>query len=351
MPSHAPPDPPPPAPATFRRAPADHAPRYLATGLLLLAMGGGVLGWLAHGLTSPRLTLGDLLWNVVNPHHPVSADALTPLEWTFAVALLTVAALALRRRRAARGGALLLAFLLLGLCLRQGVGALDERYRLGFETPTYGPWALATYAVGLLVAVAVLALLLPRPERPAGRYQEDGEGRPPALGAAGAVAGAALIVLALVRIGWLLDNQRLAARYDLRTWNEYFRELVDPSLSSSPVSLTGGSPYYEAALPVAMLLVGGLACAGRPVARGAGLTLLGMLGYLQYRALAGVDVNDLDLYFDSGRGTLWLASALGSALAVLAGLLALAGAGRGRPRDRAADPGWSTRPGPPPFPR
>ncbi|RMI43992.1 hypothetical protein EBN88_06055 [Streptomyces triticirhizae] len=326
--------------------------------MLLLIFGGGVIAWVITGINdSPVSSADDLFRALVDPLRPVDLRALTPYEWMFAVALVTVAVLALCQRRVARGGALVLAFLLLALCLRQAVGALDDGYRAGFDAPTYGPWTLATYAVGLLIAVTVLILLLPAREaarEPAGQlppHPGEHPGGPRPLGTLGVLGGGLLIALALADLAWTLDNQRLAAEYDLKSWGEYFRDLVDPSLFHSPTSLTSGIYFHEAALAISMLVVGVLACLGRPVARGAGLTLLAMAAYLEYRAVAlSFRIGDWSAYLDSTRGTLMLLTMLLSVPALLIAILGLGFAGSARAPRRRPTPAWP-HPGPPPFPR
>ncbi|KAB8171064.1 hypothetical protein FH609_000755 [Streptomyces sp. 3MP-14] len=361
-PPHAPAPLPAPAPAPAR-ASLEHGPRYLVAGVLLLVFGGGVIAWVLTGINdSPASSVDDLLRALVDPLHAVDLMALTPYEWMFAVALVTVAVLALCQRRVARGGALVLAFLLLALCLRQAVGALDEDYRAGFDAPTYGPWTLTTYGVGLLLAATVLILLLPAREpaptrhtapsrEPAGQLPPgEHPGGPRPLGTLGVLGGSLLIALALADIAWTLDNQRLAAEYDLKSWGEYFRDLVDPSLFHSPTSLTSGVYFHEAALAVSMLVVGVLACLGRPVARGAGLTLLAMAAYLEYRTVVlTFRVGDWSAYVDSTRGTLMLLTMLLSVPALLIAIFGLGFAGSARAPRRQPPPAWP-HPGPPPFP-
>ncbi|UED84227.1 hypothetical protein [Streptomyces profundus] len=344
-PPHAPPPSGPRPPAVHGRAPAEHAPRYLIAGVLLLLFAGGVSAWVITGVNDSWSSPGDLFQALLfDPLRQVHPLALTPYEWVFAAALLTVGVLALCQRQVARGGALVLAFLLLGLCLRQAVGALDDRYRAGFEVPDYGAWTLVTYASGLAIAIALLLLLLPAGER--GRAATAPGPSPTGRRLLG-IGGGLMIVLALVDLAWVLDNQRLAAEYGWKSWTDYFRDLVDPALFHSPTSLTSGIGFYEAALPISLLAVGALAVAGRPVARGGGLALAGMLFYLELRQLIGVIREDSwDHLLETTRGTLLLTTVLVSVAALLATVGALAAAGSRGHAGGAPSPHPWPHPGP-----
>ncbi|MGP3969585.1 hypothetical protein [Streptomyces sp. 6N223] len=321
------------------RAPAEHAPGYIVSAVLLLAFAGGIIAWLVDGIRTSDSSLGDLLRAMVQPSHPVDAPLLTPYEWVYALALITVAVLALLLRRVARGGALVLAFLLLAICLRQAVGSLDAHYREGFEDPDYGTWTLLTYGVGLAIAVTVLVLLLPARERPAGPAPLPrplpGLGPVPGFGAPRPrpaspylLAGGLLVAVGVVQAAWAIDRQQQLDDAGYMAFGDYLRDIVDPSLFHSPLSISSGLNFYEAALVVTLIITGVLALLGREVARGAALTAAGMAAYLEARTVVfRFEAGHWDTYFDSVRGTLTVLSMIFTALAIVTAVIALLAAG------------------------
>ncbi|WP_183091541.1 hypothetical protein [Streptomyces radicis] len=274
------------------RAPGAQRGAYLLSGTLLLVFAGGVLAWLLNGLDQSGARPIDLIKAFFDPTHPVPERLLAPYEWVFTVALVAVGLLALAQRRFARGGALLLAFVLLALCLRQGVGALDATYREGFDDPDYGAWTALTYVGGFVIAVAIVVSLL--------RAREERRSSVTAP-----LGGAVLLVLAAIHIAWVIDRQRILADVNAFSWGDYARDLVDPSLLHAPLSLSGGVYFHEAALLVAAVVVGALAVANRPAARGAGVVVLALLTYLEVRAITlRFQLDWWDESFDSTRGVL-----------------------------------------------
>jgi hypothetical protein len=309
------------------RAPAGHAPGYIVSGVLLLAFAGGIIAWVVDGIRTSTSSFGDLLRAMVQPTHPVDQLLLTPYEWVYALALITVAVLALLQRRVARGGALVLAFLLLAICLRQAIGSRDATYREGFEDPDYGTWTLLTYGAGLAIAVTVLVLLLAVRERPAGL----GLGPVPGFGAprpspapAFLLAGGLLIAVGVVQAAWAIDRQQQLDDMGYMPFGDYLRDLVDPSLYHSPLSVSSGLAFYEAALFTTLIITGVLALLGREVARGAALTAAGMAAYAEARAVVyRFEMGHWDLYFESVRGTLTVLSMAFTALAIVTAVVAL----------------------------
>jgi hypothetical protein len=323
----------PPARPPDGRAPARHAAAYVVSGVLLLAFAGGVIAWLVDGIRTSSSGVGDLLRAMVQPSHPIDELLLTPYEWVFALALIVVAVLALCQRGVARGGGLVLAFLLLAICLRQAVGSLDSDYREGFEDPDYGTWTLLTYGAGLAIAVTVLVLLLPARERGAEPvYDAVGpvrtlrpRPRPPVPYLLG---GALLITVGVMQAAWAVDRQQQLDEAGYMSFGDYLRDLVDPSLFHSPLSLSSGLTFYEAALFTTLIVTGVLALLGREVARGAGLTAAGMAAYLEGRTVvARFEAGHWDAYFESVRGTLTVLSMVFTAAAIVTAVAALLAAG------------------------
>ncbi|MEO3749259.1 hypothetical protein [Streptomyces sp. B6B3] len=304
------------------RIPAHQIAPYAVSAVLLMVFAGGVIGWIVDGLRNSDSGVGDLLQALVDPLHARDAQLLTPYEWAFALALLTVAVLALCQRRVARGGALLLAFLLLGICLRQAVGSIDSDYRKDFEHPDYGAWMLATYGIGLAIAVTVLILMLQAREQ-SGRTPRTLTPPPYRL------AGVLLVAIGVVQAAWVVDRQWQMDDGNVQPFHDYLRELVDPSVYYSPLSLNSGFAFYEAALIVSLVVVGVLALLGRRVARGAGLTLLAVAAYLQARVVTlRFQLGNWDAYFDSVRGILDVVTIVFISVTILLAAVALVGAGR-----------------------
>ncbi|WP_181727227.1 hypothetical protein [Streptomyces sp. PT12] len=285
---------------------------------MLLVFAVGLIAWLLNGLDQSGARPIHLIEAFFDPTRQVPERLLTPYEWVFTLALVAVGLLALARRRFARGGALLLAFMLLALCLRQGVGALDATYREGFDHPDYGAWTALTYVGGFAIAVAIVVSLL--------RAREE---RRPSVTLP--LGGAALLVVAGIQVAWVIDRQRILADFGAFSWGDYFRDLVDPSLLHSPLSLSGGVSFHEAALLVAAVVVGALAVANRPAARGAGVVVLAMLVYLEVREITiRFQLDWWDDSFDSTRGVLDLLTHVVSLPLAVAGLALLAWPTRGR---------------------
>jgi hypothetical protein len=224
-----------------------------------------------------------------------------------------------------------LAFLLLAICLRQAVGSLDADYREGFEDPDYGTWTLLTYGVGLAIAATVLVLMLPASrERP--RSVTDALPPVPLRGAVTRprppipylLGGGLLVAVGVVQAAWAIDRQRQLDEAGYMSFGDYLRDLVDPSLYHSPLSLSSGLSFYEAALIVTLIVTGVLALLGREVARGAGLTAAGVAAYLEARVVvARFEAGDWDAYFESARGTLTILSMVFTATAIVTAVAAL----------------------------
>lgn len=292
-------------------------------GVLLLLYGLVPIAWVIYSLVVTEAPVGEFLEQLVNPlSEGDHVRALTPYEWAFAVALIVVGICVLARRPAARGGALMLSLMLLFLSLREGIGLLDATYRDDYFHNDEGGWILATRIFGLIVAVVVLAAMA--------KATEDARSlRSNLLVTAGwamllaGVAKLAFIGAGVSEIG--LDN--------------YLSTLFDPS-GTSPLSMRSQAIYYDAAITVALLVVGALAVLQRQVARGAGLTLMGVVTYVVgYQLVAIVGSSMFSIPIDSTVAFLFWASLVTPVAAAVIALPLLA---------LAKDPG-SDPPGPAPL--
>uniref|UniRef100_UPI0014084D2E hypothetical protein n=1 Tax=Streptomyces sp. YIM 98790 TaxID=2689077 RepID=UPI0014084D2E len=277
------------------RAPAEHAAGFVVSGVLLLVFAGAVTAWLVDGIVTYEVPVGDFLKGIVVPDTTGTSAVLGPYEWALTAALLVTGVLSVAMRSAARGAGLLLAFLLLALTLRQGVGLLDAHYREALTEGHHGAWQLVTYGAGLGISVVVLIVLLRAREAP---Y------RPP--GGALRTAGVLLLLCGAVSAAWLVDGERFAQRYLGGGWGDFFHGLVDASAPHHPASslAPASSDFYAVALAVALPAVGVLALAGRPAARGAGVLLLAVQAYFALRYFTGLEWEHLGQVLDSARGLL-----------------------------------------------
>ncbi|GAA2099680.1 hypothetical protein GCM10009801_71560 [Streptomyces albiaxialis] len=272
-------------------APRTGAPRhlmaYLVAGTLLSVVARLLMSWTGYGFTWGHTDAGDFLRALYDSNERVDPGLLTAYQWSFAGALTAVGALALANRRAGRSGALLLASVLVLVAVRELVGLVvdDNDFRdryfggTGLALPVVASWILA-----LLAAVAVLAVLLRAAERPA-----PGAGR--AARGPGAVrypvAGALLLVLGLISLGWFVHNlvQAESRRGDL------LRDVVDASALGYS-SFAGDFQVFEVAYMVAAFVLGVLALLRRPGVRGAAFTLMGIQFYLVARTVIGLTLAD-----------------------------------------------------------
>jgi hypothetical protein len=323
---------------TTGRAPQRHLPAHLISGVLLLVMAAGLIAWVVRGLTEFDVPFTDFLRALVDGSYDVqiTSEALTPYEWALTAALLAVSIGLLCGRRLARGGALLLGVLLVGVALRQAIGALDEGYREIFSIPDYGGWIVATHAVAGVIGVVVLILLAPAGEPPAKRGF-DPYGPAPRPDVRQTTAGALVLALAVLTGAWIVDEQhRLVTHLEDYGWGDYLRGLIDPSTGFRASTVVGGS-FYPAAFVLGLLTAGVLLVLGRRVARGLALPLLGVAGYLQLRGIIGIEYTQLGSYFEDTRPTLWVLSTFAGAALALIALILLALPAR-EPRQGAAPP-------------
>lgn len=305
---------------------------YPLAGLLLVLYGLVPVAWVVYSLVVTEAPIGDFLEQLVNPvSHTYSVRALTPYEWAFAVALIVTGVCAIARRTAARGGALLLSIMLLGLSIREGVGLLDAAYRESFSHGDEGSWILATRVAGFVVAVMVIAAVL-RPSDGAVRRTVDSRRF--------LIAGVAMLLAGAGKLAWILYSN---ARFG--DFGAYLRDLVDAS-GFGPASMISSITFYDAALTVALLVVGALAVRQRRVARGAALVLSGVILYVLGYLLIGLisHAGETLPLPELGTALFWISSAVPVAVAVL--VLPLMALARSDDEPPALDPaGFAPLPG------
>ena len=259
---------------------------YLVAGTLLTVFGRIVWLWVGFGFEFGSSTVSEFFQALYDPAVMLHQELLTFHQWSLATALLVVGLLAFLHRTVARGGALLLAFFLLAVSVRELVGlAVSEQFRNRYvgnnnlEAHIIGTWVLA-----LLISVTIIALLLRAGDRPA-------PGASPAVTGPGArlypVSGALMLVLGLASLGWVVRGMVP----DHVEVGGYLRSLVDASASPTSLSFQpfAGSPeLFQVLQALALLTLGVLALLRRPVARGAAMTLAAVLAYRFFRQLYGL---------------------------------------------------------------
>ncbi|MFC7220431.1 hypothetical protein ACFQLX_20020 [Streptomyces polyrhachis] len=253
---------------------------FVAAGALLLVFGLSIVGWIVYDFRFTSLGGGDFLRALVDARVRVTPALFSPQVWALTAAVLTAGVLALARRPAARGAALFVGWVVLAVAARELAGLFtsgDYRDRYlsgnGLEAVIIVTWALA-----FAVAGTVLVLML------AARTQEA-----PRPGAASAGAGVVLLLLGLLSLAWIGwgltgSDYRLDA-------GDYVLHLVNaahPADAGIQLAIGGTFWFYEAVYTTAMFVLGGLALAGRPAARSAGVALAAVLLYLDVRHMLGL---------------------------------------------------------------
>ncbi|MFE0377386.1 hypothetical protein ACFW1M_17765 [Streptomyces inhibens] len=313
------------------RAAAEHSGAYLATALCLGLYAGTLLAWTVYGIAQGDGSPWDFLEGLFNPGASPANQVLGPYEWSFTVVFLMIAGLALAQRRVARSAALLSALLLLAVSVREGVGLFDAAYRAQYANDPLGGWTLATRGLGLVVALVVLAAMLPATERrPGGRGSRTGHdgGR----GAGGAeswwrrssrICGVLFALMGLARLGW--------AVHDLMTTGmdkgNYLRGVVDGSVLGT-LDLAASAEFTTVASVTVLLVLGVLALRGRRDVRGALLVFAAVELYLTVRTVVWLTVTGAFSHsFDTTEGALSMATTA-YALAAMTSVVVLA-TGRG----------------------
>lgn len=255
------------------KAAAEYSGACIGTGLCLLLYSGALIAWVIRGVVQEGITFADFVECLFNPATTAPSRLLGQYEWAFAAGCLTVATLALAQRQVARSAALLLGFLLLALSLREAVALFDTAYREQYSSDYLGGWTLATRGLGLLVALAVPAVMLPARDRDA-RPGDETTCRPRV------VCGVLFLIMGAVQAAWTVHGLT-AAPADV---GAFLRGVVDASpTGTSQLAATG--EFYTVASPLTLGVVGLLACRGRHEVRGALVAFAAIELYLTVRSL------------------------------------------------------------------
>ncbi|WP_043265690.1 hypothetical protein [Streptomyces sp. CT34] len=310
-----------PGPDPARAAPEHHG-AYHTAALFLALYATALIGWTVYGIIQGDGTARDFVEGLFNPGASPASQLVGPWEWAFTAALLATAGLALAHRRLARSAALLCGFLLLALSVREVVGLFDAAYRDRYGTDPLGGWALATRALGLVVAVTVLVAMFPATERwrSGRRTAPPSGGRPRRLSR---ICGVLFLVMALARLA-------LTVR-DLTTPGmdtaHYLRSVVDGS-SLGTLNLAASGEFTTVSSVVVLLVLGVLALRARRDIRGALLVFAAMQLYLTVRTVVWLTVTDFfNQSFETPEGALSMATTA-YALAAMTSVVVLA-MGRG----------------------
>ncbi|MCB5911175.1 hypothetical protein [Streptomyces pinistramenti] len=296
-----------PGPDAGRAAP-EHRGGYLAAGLSLALYGLTLTAWTLSDFVQGDGSVWDFVEELFNPRGAGQVPMLGPYEWALAVAFLAVAGLMLAQRRMARSAAMLLAFVLLAIALREGVGLFDADYRHQCGSDPLGGWLLATRGIGLLTALVVLGALLPaggRRGRPADApppvcdYVDGGPGSDDGLGPVtdegpgmwrrrpSRICGVLFLVLGLAQLAWLVQGLLPPTTEPGR----YLRGTVDASAFGA-LHIAATIEFTTPGTVLALLVLGALAYRGRRDVRGALLLFAAVQLYLTVRDVVGLAVTD-----------------------------------------------------------
>ncbi|MFH8568815.1 hypothetical protein [Streptomyces sp. NPDC017993] len=322
-----------PGPDPGRAAP-EHSGAYLASGLCLALYAGALIAWTVHGIAGGDGGLGDFVEGLFNPGASPASQEVGPYEWAFAVAFLVIAALALAQRRIARPAALLSAFLLLAVSLREGVGLLDAAYRDQYGNDELGGWALATRGLGLLAALVILAMLFTATERRGGEAADRQARDRRATGSApegldarwrrlSRVCGVLFLLMGAARLGWMVRDLA-APEVDM---GRYLHGVLDASDPGS-LRLAVTAEFTTVGSVLVLLVLGFLAVRGQRDVRGALLVFAAVELYLTVRTVVWLTVTDFfNQSFETTEGTLSLVTTAYSLAAMTSVVLLATGRG------------------------
>ncbi|MEU5213501.1 hypothetical protein [Streptomyces sp. NPDC020742] len=310
------------------RAAAEHSGAYLVTGLSLALYAGTLIAWTVFGIAQGDGGVGDFLEGLFNPGASPVSQVLGPYEWSFTIVFLVVAGLALAQRRVARSAALLSALLLLAVSLREGVGLFSGAYRDQYGNGPLGGWALATRGLGLVVALVVLAVLLPAAE---GRRAASGAGRrvvapDPWWRRASRICGVLFLLMGLGRLGWTVRDLTAGGTDVVH----YLRGVVDGSLLGT-LDLAASTEFTTVASVITLMILGVLAFRGRHDIRGALLMFAAVELYLTVRTVVWLTVTDFfNRSFETPEGALSMVTTAYGLAAMTSVVVLATGRGSGR---------------------
>lgn len=227
---------------------------YLFSGIFLVVFGLINLARIGYEMVDDGV-IGEMFKSFEDPYiepGPVATPGLG-----VAVAAIITGIFLVLRRTAARGAALTLAWIALGLGVREIFGLLDEDYLEAASMS--GGWAVVGRASGAIVGLVVLGTMF-KADRP--RLARSRAIR---------IAGALMLVAGL----WELTASVTGAG---------FGSSLARAFNAAAGDVTGvlatSDHYLEYAIEVALLVVGVLAVLQRRVARGAAFPVLGVVAYL-----------------------------------------------------------------------
>ncbi|MFE0193255.1 hypothetical protein [Streptomyces sp. NPDC058989] len=284
------------------RAAPEHRGAYLASGLCLALYAGTLLAWIVYGIAQGEGSVFDFLEGLFNPGASPMSQVLGPYEWSFTVVFAVTAGLALAQRRVARSAALLSGALLLAVSLREAVGLFDPGYRTQYAHDELGGWALATRGLGLVVALVVLAVLLPAAEGGTGERRRTGLGA--SWRRSSRICGVLLLLMGLARLGWTV-RALTSSGTDVA---HYLRGAVDGSVLGT-LDLAASTEFTTIASVVTLLVLGALALRGRRDVRGALLLFAAVELYLTVRTVVWLTVTDFfNRSFETTEGAMSMAT-------------------------------------------
>ncbi|WP_274913853.1 hypothetical protein [Streptomyces sp. WZ-12] len=336
-----------------RAAPRHHA-AYRTTAFFLTLYAVALAAWTVYGIVQGDGSVWDFVEGLFNPGAAPASQLVGPYEWAFAAAFLATAGLVVAHRRPARSAALFCGFFLLAVSLREAIGLCDAAYRDQYATDPLGGWALATRALGLVVAVVVLTKMFPAKETAgvaktrsvAGRWR-----RPRADGAApvtstllatpdapplcpgprdrrlARICGVLFLTMGVARLSWTAYDLTSAG---VEAARRYLRGAVDGSVLGT-LNLATSSEFTTLGSVLGFLVLGVLACRARHDVRGALFVFAAVELYLTVRTVVWLTVTDFfNRSFATPDGALYMATtAFG--LAAMTSVLVLA-MGRGLER-------------------
>ncbi|MFE7318634.1 hypothetical protein ACFU7T_36865 [Streptomyces sp. NPDC057555] len=325
----------------IRAAPRHHA-AYGSTAFFLALYGVALTAWTVYGIVQGDGSLWDFVEGLFNPGASPASQLVGPYEWALAAAFLATAALVVAHRRSARSAALFCGFFLLAVSLREAVGLCDAAYRDQYATDPLGGWALATRTLGLVVAVAVLARMLPAAET--GRRARSADGAPPGPAPSpGArerrlsrICGVLFLLMGLVRLAWTARNVTDSGTGAVR----YLRSAVDGSVLGT-LNLATSAEFTTLSSMLSLFALGALACRARRDIRGALLVFSAVELYLTVRTVVWLTVTDFfNQSFETPEGALYMAT-VAYDLAAMTSVVVLA---MGRGEAPVADPAGDSAP-------